>query len=422
MTVARAWLWTMILLTVAALACAVLLAPPAGAPPARALSWLLFTGSSVHVASTGWLVTVPAVRTYGRKHPVRCLWVPCGLVVIAAAAAAAIRPAWFQWLLLAYFGWQLFHYQKQNIGMAALAASAGRVRALLPAERWPLLLAGWSGTAALIVRPTLLGLRLGPVGPGSLTLGHGLGHGPFGPATPKSVTSAQPGLSPVVNVIFLLAAASFLVSAAAGIAALARRPRAQRPADFCAAYLTCLLFFAPAFVFGSPYAAVGGMTIAHGLQYLLLVTLIAGGGSAGGIRASGGSTQSSGGRARQSEGSARQSEGSARDSGGSARLSRLVRLALLANVAFIGGAALSGASHLHSGGPAGRLIFGAYLGVVMAHFVIDAGLWRMRDRLARNFLVTHLPYLVRAQPATGQAPGPANAATDPSAADIECRT
>ena len=120
----------MILLTVAALACAVLLAPPAGAPPARALSWLLFTGSSVHVASTGWLVTVPAVRAYGRKHPVRCLWVPCGLVVIAAAAAAAIRPAWFQWLLLAYFGWQLFHYQKQNIGMAALAASAGRVRAL----------------------------------------------------------------------------------------------------------------------------------------------------------------------------------------------------------------------------------------------------------------------------------------------------
>jgi hypothetical protein len=404
----------MILLTVAALACAVLLAPPAGAPPVRALSWLLFTGSSVHVASTGWLVTVPAVRAYGRKHPVRCLWVPCGLVVIAAAAAAAIRPAWFQWLLLAYFGWQLFHYQKQNIGMAALAASAGRVRALLPAERWPMLLAGWSGTAALIVRPTLLGLRLGPVGPGSLmlrhTLAHGLGHrhGPFGPATPESVTAAQSGLSPVVNVIFLLAAASFAVSAAAGIAALVRRPRTQRPAGFCAAYLTCLLFFAPAFVFGSPYAAVGGMTIAHGLQYLLLVTLIAGGGSAGGIRASGGSTQSSGGSARPSE--------------GSARFSRLVRLALLANVAFIGGAALSGASHLHSAGPAGRLIFGAYLGVVMAHFVIDAGLWRMRDRLARNFLVTHLPYLVRAQPATGHAPGLANAATDRSAADIECRT
>jgi hypothetical protein len=91
-------------------------------------------------------------------------------------------------------------------------------------------------------------------------------------------------------------------------------------------------------------------------------------------------------------GRAQASGGSIRAPDGSARLSRLVRLALLANVAFIGGAALSGASHLHAAGPAGRLIFGAYLGVVMAHFVIDAGLWRMRDRLARNFLVTHPPY------------------------------
>ena len=405
---ARAWLWTMILLTVAALVCAVLLAPLAGAPPARALSWLLFTGSSVHVASTGWLVTVPAVRAYGRNHPVRCLWVPCGLVVIAAAAAAAIRPAWFQWLLLPYFGWQLFHYQKQNIGMAALAASAGRARALQPAERWPLLLAGWSGTAALVVRPALLGLRIGPVGLSSLTLGHGLfGSWPFGPATAESVTAAQSGLSQIVQVIFLLAAASFTVSAAAGIAALARRPRAQRPAGFCAAYLTCLLFFAPAFVFGSPYAAVGGMTIAHGLQYLLLVTLIAGGRPTG-IWAPEGS-------ARASEVSARAPEGSA------AGLSRLVRLALLANVAFIGGAALSGASHLHSAGPAGRLVFGAYLGIAMAHFVIDAGIWRMRDRLARNFLVTHLPYLVGARPATGQVPALVDAATDRSATDIGCR-
>ncbi len=140
-------------------------------------------------------------------------------------------------------------------------------------------------------------------------------------------------------------------------------------------YLTCLLFFVPAFVFGSPYAAVGGMTIAHGLQYLLLVAMIAGGAPLADRN----------------------------------RLSRVLRVAVLANVAFIGGAALSSASHLHNAGPAGRLIFGAYLGVVMAHFVIDAGLWRMRDPLARNILTT--------QPAI---PGPPAAATDRSEADIRC--
>jgi len=351
----------MILLTLAAVAAAVLLAPPSGASPIRALSWLLFTGSSVHVASTGWLFSVPAVRAYGRKHRVRCLWVPVGLVAIAAAAAAAISPMTFQWLLLPYFGWQLFHYQKQNIGMAALAASAGRVQALRPVERWSLLVAGLSGIAALIARPDQLGLQVGPAGP-------------------------------VAPMVFLLAAATFAVSAAAGIAALTRRPRAQRPAGFSAAYLTALLFFVPAFVFGSPYAAVGGLTIAHGLQYLLLVTLIA-----GGIPA--------------------RAATSAQAPPASTGLSRALRLMLLANVAFIGGALLSWASHLHDAGPAGRLVFGAYLGVVMAHFVIDAGLWRMRDPLARNILITHLPYLVPAKPTTALV----NAATDRSAADIGCR-
>src|SRR6266849_9453287 len=105
MTAARAWLWITVALTVGALACAIALAPPAGAPPALALSWLLFTGSSVHVASTAWLFTVPAVRAYAGQHPVRFLWVPLSLIVIASAAAAATSPASFQWLLLPYFGW-----------------------------------------------------------------------------------------------------------------------------------------------------------------------------------------------------------------------------------------------------------------------------------------------------------------------------
>ena len=61
--------------------------------------------------------------------------------------------------------------------------------------------------------------------------------------------------------------------------------------------------------FRSPYAAVGGMTIAHGFQYLLLVGLVAAGNRRG--------------------------------------TSRWLRLAVFANLALVGGALLSGASHLH---------------------------------------------------------------------------
>jgi hypothetical protein len=93
-------------------------------------------------------------------------------------------------------------------------------------------------------------------------------------------------------------------------------------------YLMALLFSLPIFVFRSPYAAVGGMTIGHGFPYLLLVGLVAAGNRRG--------------------------------------TSRWLRLAGFANVALVGGALLSGASHLHGFPPAIRLVFGAYLGVVTA--------------------------------------------------------
>jgi hypothetical protein len=48
-----------------------------------------------------------------------------------------------------------------------------------------------------------------------------------------------------------------------------------------------LFFFGPVFHFHSPYAAVGGMTIGYGLQYLLLVGLVAAGRGRGSGRAIG---------------------------------------------------------------------------------------------------------------------------------------
>jgi len=137
-------------------------------------------------------------------------------------------------------------------------------------------------------------------------------------------------------------------------------------------YLISLGFFLPVFAFRSPYAAVGGMTIAHGLQYLLLLGLVA----AGRRRAAG----------------------------------RALRLAVLANIALAGGAVLSAASHLHgAAAAAGRLAFGAYLGAVMAHFVIDASLWRLRDPFPRAFLAARVPGLL-----PGRSP-----AADGSSADIQ---
>jgi hypothetical protein len=175
-------------------------------------------------------------------------------------------------------------------------------------------------------------------------------------------------------VVFDIAGLIFVGAVATGFTALCRRPAPDRPPGFSVVYGGSLLFSLPIFVFGSPYAAVGGMTVAHGLQYLVLVGLIAGRG-----------------------------RGAARG----------LRVVALGNVALLGGILLSAASHLHNSAPAGRLLFGAYLGAVMAHFVIDAGLWRMRDHFPKMFMARYLPFLVPSGPDPARVP-----VADGSSADI----
>ena len=209
---------------------------------------------------------------------------------------------------------------------------------LRPPERQAPVVSGVAGIAGLIANPRLLQLGM---------------HTPLG------------GMFKVATVVFLAAVG-------AGLWALLRRPRGERPVSFSTIYVLSLLFSLPIFIFRSPYAAVGGMTIAHGFQYLLLIGVVA----AGNPRAPG----------------------------------RLIKLAVLCNVALVGGVLLNGASHLHGSAPALRLLFGAYLGAVMAHFVIDAGLWRLRDPFPRAFISSRVPYLVPTRPAA--------APTDRSSNDI----
>jgi hypothetical protein len=318
----KAWLLATLVLSIGALAAAVVLAPHRSAAPLPALAWLLFLGSSVHVASTGWLFTLPEVRAHAVAHPTRYIAMPVILIGATGVVASLSSPSELAWLLLPYFGWQFFHFQKQNLGLAALAASSHGSQPLSVLERRALIGAGTAGIVGLVAHPNLLQLRID-----------------WG-----------------VYDLFSIAASVFVVAVTVGTVSLLRRPRPDRPLGFCLMYLVALVFSLPIFVFGSPYAAVGGMTVAHGLQYLLLAGLVA--------------------------------------AGSRRRSPRTLRIALLANVALVGGALLSGASHLHSSGPGGRFLFGAYLGVVMAHFVIDAGLWRMRDAFPRAFMTSHVPYLM----------------------------
>jgi hypothetical protein len=324
----RVWLLGTTALTAMAFVVTIAMAPAQGDQPVHALGWLLFVGSSVHVASTGWFYAVPEVRAHMAGHRRRYVAIPVALIAGTTAMAAVIPETAFAWLLFGFFAWQFFHFQKQNLGMAALAGVSSGAGSVTRPERRALVATGLAGTAGLLVHPELLQLT----------------------------TDAR------VRYLFPAAAAGFVVAVLVGAGLVARRGR-ETPLAFIVVYAQALLFFAPVFLFASPYAAVAGLTLAHGCQYLLIVGLVANARSVMRV----------------------QLPVSGR---------RIISLLVLVNVALLGGLALNAASHLHDGGPLARAIYGAYLGVVMAHFVIDAGLWRLRDEFPRTFLRDSLPYLL----------------------------
>lgn len=303
--------------TVVPIAAAIVLAPSSSAHSGAALTALLFVGSSMHVAATAWFYTVPEVRAHMRSRPRRYAWVPALLVLTAVVLAVSLTPRALQWVLLAFFGWQFFHFQKQNLGVAALVARARQAPALSSRLRTALVVTGVGGIIGLIGHPGLL------------------------------LLSATPRLDWVFGVGLAVFVAGVLLGVGAVIGQASRDPVAT------AVYLLSLLFFAPVWLFASPYAAVAGLTIAHGLQYLLLMALVAAGG---------------------------------RD--------RLVALLVLLNLALLLGLALNLMSHLHSASAPMRGLYGVFLGLSAAHFVVDAGLWRLREQFPRAFLRERLPYLL----------------------------
>jgi hypothetical protein len=298
----------------------VLLAPAAGAKPTSALVWLLFVGSSVHVGSTAWFYSVREVRAHMHRHRSRYAVAPVALVGGCALGAAFLTDRQITWVLLGFFAWQFFHFQKQNLGVAALAARAQRTAGLSVPERRALVLTGLGGIVGLLGHPDLL-----------------------------QIAGAHR-----FDVAFFAGGAIFSIGAVLGVVAMTRRR--SRDTVFTVVYVVSLLFFLPVWLFASPYAAVAGLTVAHGLQYLVLMGLIA----------------------------------SARTGDRPVGISVLI----LVNVALVLGIVLNRMAHLHGHPGFGQALFGVYLGLSMAHFVIDAGLWRLRDEFPRTFLTARLPFLL----------------------------
>lgn len=332
-------LWMVLtgLATILPVGIAAAVAPPPGedvaAPPVLAL--LLFLGGSMHVASSAWLVTNPVVREMARRRPGRFLVAPGSLVVGGAIVGWQLSSPAMAWVVLAFFGWQFWHFQKQNLGMVALVGLSRRpsTPGLSSSERHALLAVGVAGSSALLARPELLNLRR--------QVGDGL------------------------SWLWWPSVVVFVAGTFAGLVIWFGRPPGARPTDLTVAFVLGFAYVVPLFVFDRPNVAVGSLTIVHGLQYLVIMSFVAG--------------------------------------GDPDLFRRTVSFAIFVNLALIGGLGLAAMSRTHGaslGGSTGpttavsTAIFGAYLGLVAAHFVVDAAVWRLRDPDVRGMLSDRVPALI----------------------------
>jgi hypothetical protein len=116
-----------------------------------------------------------------------------------------------------------------------------------------------------------------------------------------------------------------------------------------------VLFYLPVFLFQNPIAAVGSYAFAHGLQYLVMMAFVSCGGREG--------------------------------------MSRWTMPVVVTAVALLGGWLLASMQVAHHWGSWAKFVFGAYLGLVMTHFVIDAGIWRLSDPKNRDYMSKRFAFL-----------------------------
>jgi hypothetical protein len=273
---------------------------------------LNFIGANFHVASTGWFYTDPEMRSHFRARPLRYYAAPAVLVIGSAAAFHFIAPA-RGYLLAAFFSWQLWHYQKQNVGLLSFIAAGTESGPTSIWERRTLMMAAVAGILGFF--------SLNKIGLSALS--------------PEFAQLHRMGGLLYLAVPVLLAIAVIKVPA-------------LRTNRLRLAYLLLgASFFLPTFLFDDPISATMGYAIAHGLQYLVFMGVV-----------------------------------------GVGKRPAFASLMMLAGISILGALLLNAAVLAPDNADLsyGYAIYGAFVGIVMTHFVLDAGIWRLRERFQRGYM------------------------------------
>jgi hypothetical protein len=277
----------------------------------RILGAITFIGANFHVAASGWFYTDRSLYSHFRAHKARYLIVPAVLIAGGAAFFQFAPPLPRSLLLAGFFSWQLWHYQKQNVGLLSFVAAGTDSVGVSIWERRTLMAAAIAGIAGYFSL-NAMGLR--------------------------EYDDILKLLHRVGGILYLAVPILF------GIAWM-KNPALRRNRLRLACLAFGALFFLPTFLFEDQISATLGYSLAHGLQYLVFMGFVAGG------------------RPRPAS-----------------------SIALVIAMGFVGAIVLNAAILAPGHMTLGYAFYGAFIGITMSHFVLDAGLWRLREPFQRRYM------------------------------------
>jgi hypothetical protein len=303
-------------------------------------SLFLFLGTA-HVPATFFFYTDRTFSHIVRQHKARYIYFPLALTVGAGLLVAFSSLTTQVYLFLFFWAWQAFHYGRQNLGIYSFASLAQKGSPPDKLEKAAIDLATLCGVLGTF---RILGAAIAPEYLRG-TLDHLFQFGKFG----------------------------YLIVIIFSLFVYAKNFRRTTPLKSIF-FWTLILFFLPIYLSNDINVAFLSYAIAHGLQYIIFMTIVS----------VGAQTQDGAGEARR--------KGAL----------TLLMLMLLLGLLFYNVETLRGFEFVRSSALFVRgfdFLFGAVLGATMAHFVIDAGAWRLSMASQREYMSKRFGFILGAKDA-----------------------
>lgn len=306
-------------------------------------SLFLFLGTA-HVPATFFFYTDRTFSHIVRQHKARYIYFPLALTIGAGLVVAFSSFTTQAYLFLFFWAWQAFHYGRQNLGIYSFASLA---QSSAPPDKLE---------KAAIDMATLCGV--------------------LGTFRILGAEVAPEYLRGTLDNLFQFGKFGYLIVIVFSLFVYAKNFRRTTPLKSIF-FWTLILFFLPIYLSNDINVTFLSYAIAHGLQYIIFMTIVSlGAQTQDGIRAA---------RYRNAL--------------------KLVMLMLLLGLLFYNVDAFRGFEFVKTSALFVRgvdFLFGAVLGATMAHFVIDAGAWRLSRVQQREYMAKRFGFILGAKDAVKQ--------------------